>query len=599
MAKKRLADFVVDWLTERGINDIFLVSGGGIMFLCDAVRKNKKMNYISTRHEQGASIAAEAYSRIKGMGACLVTTGPGATNAITGVACAWYDSIPMIIISGQQKRELIADYTKYRNLGPQEANIIPMITPITKYTKTIMEPESIKYELEKAYFLAKTGRPGPVWIDIPLDVQDTTIETDKLRSFTPPKVSSKAKDLEVKLVKAIKMLKTAKRPVLILGNGVRLSGATRLLPQLLEQLQAPVILPFGALDLLPEESPYLAGKFGPGGQRRGNFVLQNSDLVLSIGASLNVASIGFNYQSVAPKAQKIMVNIDSNELTKRTLKIDLGITEDAKEFIERFIKASKKVKFEFDPKWIPTVKKWRQQYPSVTKEFYQDKKHVNSYVFFDQLSDYLKNGETLVTGIALDAAGMYQAYRVNKGQRAFVNKNFGPMGWGLPAAIGAAVANAGKKVVLVTGDGSLLLNAQELGTVDAYRLPIKIFVFNNDGYESIRSTQNRFFEGKLMGADPTGGVKNPDFNLLAKAYKLEYRLIKTNKELSKIKEILKLAGPVLCEVKIAFKQERAPKASSFKRADGTLESRPLEDMAPFLPREEIESIMQTFEEPKK
>lgn len=597
MTKVRLADFVVEWLVEKGIGDIFLVSGGGIMFLCDAVGKNKQINYVSTRHEQGGTIAAEAYSRIKGMGVSLVTTGPGATNAITGVACAWYDSIPLLIISGEQKRALIADYSKYRNLGPQEVNIIPMVTPITKYAKIIMNPLKIKYELEKAYYLAKSGRPGPVWVDIPLDVQDAIIDTRRLEKFTLPK-PTKSPGLIGKVSKVVKLLRKAKRPVLVLGNGVRLSNAVSLINPVLKQLQIPVILPFGALDLVAENNPYMGGKFGPGGQRRGNFALQNADLVLSIGASLNIASIGFNYESVAPKATKIMVNIDQNELSKPTIKVDMGIEADARDFMEELLSQSKRIKFEFDESWPKVISEWKKKYPSIINEFYQDKKHVNSYVFFDRLSDFTKEGEVIVTGIALDACGLYQAYRVGKNQRAFVNKNFGPMGWGLPAAIGACVANKQKRVILVTGDGSLMLNAQELATVDSYRMPIKIFVFNNNGYESIRSTQNKFFEGRLVGADQTGGITNPDYQKLASAYHMQFRRIRTNKELGRIGGILKIKGPVICELNIAYSQERIPKASSSKSSDGTLVSRPLEDMAPFLPREEIEEIMNKFKESK-
>ena len=598
MAKMRLADYVIQFLAEKRIDKLFTVSGGGIMFLIDAVGKNKKIKYISTNHEQGATIAAEAYARINGFGACLVTTGPGATNALTGLACAWYDSIPMMVISGQQKRELIADYTKYRNLGPQETNIIPMVEPLTKYAKTIMNPNKIRYELEKAYYLAKNGRPGPVWIDIPLDLQALEIETGKLVGFKPPKEKVKSLKLKSHVKKVIKLLEKSKRPVLILGNGVRLSGAEKMVSELLNTVKVPVILPFGSLDLVPENSPFLAGKFGPGGQRRGNFILQNSDLVLSIGASLNVASIGFNYQSVAPDAKKIMVNIDKNEMSKPTLQVDLKIQADAKDFIQELLKQTKSKRFEYDARWLVTMKKWKKDYPSVTSDMYLDKKHVNSYVFFNTLSDCLKSNDTLVTGIALDACGLYQAFKVKKDQRAFVNKNFGPMGWGLPAAIGASQTGRKGKVVLVTGDGSLNLNIQELGTVDAYRLPIKIFVFNNGGYESIRSTQNKFFKGRLVGSSEQTGVKNPDYKQLAKAYNLKYITINNNKQLAKISNILELDGPVLCEVNIAFEQARVPKASSFRNKDGKLESRPLEDMAPFLLRKELAEIMNTFKEDK-
>lgn len=590
-----LSDYVIDFLRKKGIDDIFLVSGGGIMFLMDSV--GRKMRYISNHHEQACTIGAEAYARVRNdVGACLVTTGPGATNAITGVACAWFDSIPLIILSGQQRRELIADYTKVRNIGPQEANIIPMVTPITKYTKTILRSETIRYELEKAYYIATTGRPGPVWLDFPLDVQGEEVEVSKLRGFTPKKKKEDNRRLRKSVAHVIELLKKAKRPILILGNGIRLAKGEVILRKFLDKVSIPIILPFNGLDLIAEKNPLLVGKFGPGGQRRGNFALQNSDLVLSVGASLNVASIGFNYMAVAPKAKKIMVNVDRGELTKKTLAVDFPIQADAKDFLEEFLKQVKKHTLKISSKWLGACSAWKKRYPSVTEDFYKDKKHVNSYVFFDKLSDRLDKEDVLVTGIGLDTVSMYQAFRVKEGQRAFVNKNFGPMGWCLPAAVGACFGHKKKRTILVTGDGSLQVNIQELETIKYYRLPIKIFVFNNGGYESIRATQSNFFNGRFVGSDEGSGVSNPNFKLLAATYGFTYEKITNNEQIEKtLKKTLTVKGAVLCEVNIDYSQKRIPKASSFRRPDGKLESRPLEDMAPFLPREEISENMHLFD----
>lgn len=593
-----VSDFIIDFLVKKGINDIFLVSGGGIMYFLDAVGRNKKMNFICNHHEQASAIAAEAYARSKNsISACLVTTGPGATNAITGVACAWFDSIPVFVISGQQKRELIADYSKYRNLGPQEAPIVDMVRPITKYVIQLTDPKKVKYELEKAFHLATTGRPGPVWIDVPLDIQGMTIDSSKLTSFIPPKESAaKQKKLHKDVKKVVEKLLLSKRPVVIAGNGIRLSHGLDLLLEFIKKTKIPVILPFNGLDLLPENNPQLVGKFGPGGQRRGNFALQNSDLVLSIGSSLNVSTIGFNYLSIAPKALKIMVNIDKGEITKPTIAVDMPIQADAAEFLKEILSQLKSTNYTPSVKWMETCKIWKKKYPTVVPEFFDDKKHVNSYVFFKALSDAMTKDDGLVTGIGLDAVSMYQGFEVKPGQRAFVNKNFGPMGWCLPAGIGACIGRDRKSTVLVTGDGSFQFNSQELVTIWHNKLPLKIFVFNNGAYESIRATQNNLFDGRVVGADAKSGVGIPDFKKLAKVFDFPYFKIQKNSECNKkISNVLKTKGPVLCEVNISYLQKRIPKAATFRNKEGNLESKPLEDMAPFLPPEELQENMQLFD----
>jgi acetolactate synthase-1/2/3 large subunit len=592
----QLSDYVIEFLVKKGIKDIFLVSGGGIMYLLDSIGRNKKINYISNYHEQASATAAESYARFKNnIGACLVTTGPGGTNAITGVAGAWLDSIPMIVISGQVKRELIADYSKTRQIGPQEINIIDMVKPITKYAVTVMKPEKIKYELEKCFHEAISERPGPTWINIPLDIQGSIIDEKKLQSFIPQKQKKDDKYIKDKVKNVITFLNKSKRPVIIAGNGIRLSRGQELLETLVSFTKIPTLLPFNGMDLLSEDNKHLMGKFGPGGTRCGNFVLQNSDLILSIGASLNVASTGFDYNHFGFQAKKIMVNIDYQEIETKKIKIDLSVVSDAKEFIKELISQLKTTKYSSNKRWLDVCNYWKKKYPSITKEYYENKKYVNSYVFFDKLSELLESTDVLTTGIALDATGLYQAFKVKKGQRAFVNKNFGQMGWSLPAAVGANIANGRKRTICVTGDGSFMVNVHELETISHYQLPIKIFVFNNGGYESIRYTQNNLFQGKLVGSDEATGVSNPDFNLLAKAHGLPYVKISNNDDIvKKIKKVLKITGPVLCEVNIDYKQKRMPKAASFKRPDGKIESKPLEDMWPFLPKEEVKNNMSFF-----
>lgn len=592
----RVADYVIDFLEKKGIKDIFLVSGGGIMYLLDSVGRNRKIKYIANYHEQASATAAEAYARASNhFGACLVTTGPGSTNAVTGIAGAWVDSIPVFVLSGQVKRELISNYKVLRQKGPQEINIIDMVKPITKYAVTVTNPEKIKYELEKAYYVMLSGRPGPVWINIPLDVQGSLIDEKKLPGFVIPELKSNKNYLKEKVKEAVDLLKKSQRPLIIAGNGIRLSGGQKLFVQLINQLDIPAVLPINGMDLLEENSSYLVGKFGPFGQRRGNFALQNADLILSIGASLNVASIGFNLKGFAPRAKKIMVNIDKGELTKDILKIDLEIEADAKNFIEEFLLQTEKITFHFSPKWHEVCQYWKKKYPNIISQYYDNKKYVNSYVFFDKLSELISAKDVVTTGIALDACSFYQAFRIKKGQRAFVNKNYGQMGWSLPAAVGANVGNRRKRTICVTGDGSLMVNVHELQTISHYKLPIKIFVFNNEGYESIRYTQNNMFEGRLVGSDKETGVSNPDFKILAKAHNLPYEKINNNQEIvKKVKKVLKIKGPVLCEVNIDPKQKRMPRISSYRKPDGTIESKPLEDMWPFLPKEEIKKNMSFF-----
>ncbi|MBU2043671.1 MAG: thiamine pyrophosphate-binding protein [Candidatus Omnitrophica bacterium] len=591
----KLSDYLVQFLARQGIKDVFMVSGGGIIHLTDSLGRNKNIKYICNYNEQATSYSAEGYARFRNrISACLVTTGPGSTNALSGVASAWMDSVPMLVISGQVKRELIADYQKLRQIGEQEVNIIDMVRPITKYAATTTNPKRIRYELERCFYEATSGRPGPVWLNIPLDVQGSLIDPRSLPSFLPEKSGGKSSSgLKNKVKRTISLLKQSKRPVLFCGYGIRLAGAGNLLEQLLDKVKIPVLLSFNGMDLLSEDHPSLVGKPGIVGQRRANFAVQNSDYFLSIGSRLNIKIVGYDYKNFAARAKKIIVDIDSQELKKSTVCPDLAVTADAGDFLKEFIRQAVKAGIRIDQKWLAACRQWKGRYPSISKDFLDNKKHVNTYVFYDRLSDVVKSQDVIISGNALSALCLYQAFKVKKGQRVFTNNGYGAMGWDLPAAIGACIANNRRPTICVTGDGSIQMNIQELQLVKHHRLPLKIFIFNNAGYTSIRLTQDNFFNGFYVGADKASGVSNPDFKKIAESYGLNYEKILTNRQLkSKIAKVISRPGPVFCEVNVSPRQGLNPKTVSQRNPDGSFQSRPLEDMFPFLSREELEKNMQ-------
>jgi acetolactate synthase-1/2/3 large subunit len=600
MTMIKVSDFVIKFLVAKGIHDIFLVSGGGIMHLLDSVGQNENMNYYSNYHEQACAISAEGYARItNGVGACLVTVGPGGGNALSGMLGAWYDSIPTIIICGQVRRDLIADYSKVRQIGPQEGNNLAMVKPVTKYAAAVLDPHMIKYELELAFYKATSGRPGPVWLDIPLDVQDSQVDESQLRGFTPEdlEITGSRAQLKSDVKAVIDLLKTAKRPIFLCGNGIHLSKSEELLGKLLKKVQVPVVLPDTAKDLVAEDYPLYMGIFGTAGQRRANFAVQNSDCVLSLAAGLCLKKVGFNYKGFAPKAKKIIVDIDAGQLHDQVLKPDLAVEADIHIFLEELLSQLEDVSLNPSTKWLDACVKWKQRYPLIVDDYYLDTEHVNSYVFIDRLSDALSRSDILVAGNGLDTVSYIQVFKVKEGQRTLTSGNWGAMGWDLPLAIGMCIGNGKHRTICVTGDGSLQWNVQELLTIRHYNLPIKIFVFNNRGYSSIRATQKTFFKGRFVGSEQGSGVSNPDFEKLAAAYGLEYACITNNDEIEQgITKVLSTNSPALCEVNISPEQGITPKASAFIREDGTIESRPLEDMAPFLPREEIWENMHLFDE---
>jgi acetolactate synthase-1/2/3 large subunit len=594
----KLSDYVADFLARRGVRDIFLVSGGGIMHLLDSVGRHPDLRYYCNYHEQASAVSAEGYARIRGdVGVCLVTVGPGAANALSGILGAWYDSVPLLVLSGQVRQDLIADYAKVRQIGPQEGNIVEMARPVTKYATTVRDPSTIRSELERAFSEARDGRPGPVWLDLPLDVQGSEVDPSSLAGYDPPGKSSGGADVVEAATRVLREIAAARRPIFVLGAGIHASRSEELLERVLERLPVPIVLPDMGKDLVPEDHPSYVGVFGTAGQRRANFAIQNADLVVSLAAGLSCKKIGFNYKGFAPKARKIVLDIDEGQLHSQVIRPDVAIQADVHDFLSELLIQVESFRWSPDPRWIEACRSWRERYPIILDDYFRNSRFVNSYVFMDRLSDALGPDDILVAGNGLDTVSYIQAFRVKRGQRTITSGNWGSMGWDLPLAIGACIGRGRARTTCVTGDGSLQWNVQELLTIGNYRLPIKIFVFNNEGYASIRATQSAFFEGRFVGSGPTSGVANPDFARLADAYHLAYDRIGENSEIAdRLPAVLASDTPTLCEVRIAPEQTITPKASAFRREDGTFESRPLEDMAPFLPREEIWENMHLFDD---
>jgi acetolactate synthase-1/2/3 large subunit len=595
----KVSDFVIDLLARNGVTDVFTVSGGGIAPLLDSLGRNASVRYFCNYHEQACAVAAEGYARTAGrIGVCLVTVGPGAVNALAGIMGAWYDSIPVLVISGQVRTDLIADFTKVRQRGPQESNVIEMARAVTKYAISVRDASQIRYELEKALYSATSDRPGPVWVEIPFDIQGATVDEAELPGYgllpSPAVLHDMA--LAAEVTKVIEAIREAKRPLLVGGNGIHLSRSEYLLQQILERMQIPIITPDAAKDLVPEEYPRYVGVFGTAGQRRANFAVQNSDCLLSLGVGLSLKKIGFNFKGFAPNAKKIVVDIDFGQLHHQVIPPDIAIQADVHEFMEELLRQLERSPYAAPSKWLDACASWKRRYPLGVDEYFNDENYVNSYVFVDMLSDMLAKDDIIVGGSGLDTVSCIQGLKLKSGQRSFTSINWGAMGWDLPLSIGACIANKHRRTICITGDGSIQMNIQELMTISYHRLPIKIFVFNNGGYASIRATQNALFEGRVVASDPTSGVGNPDFQKLAAAYNLGFSRIRKNGELENgIRDVLGGSGAVVCEVMIAPEQGITPKASTFRRPDGTLESRPLEDMAPFLPRDEIWQNMHMFD----
>lgn len=591
----KLSDYVFQFIAEQGVKHVFMLPGGGAMHLVDSLGRNKNLTYICNLHEQACAIAAEAYARVtNNLGVALVTTGPGGTNAITGVAGAWLASTPCLIISGQVKRSDMKGNSGVRQIGQQELDIVSIVKSITKYAVTVTEPDTIRYHLEKAVHLAREGRKGPVWIDIPLDVQATQIDDDNLQGFNSNKIKSNINEsLSGKVRQTILILNNAERPVLLAGNGVHYAGAKSDLSQLVDILGIPVLTTWAGNDLFADDYPLFIGKPGTLASRGANFTVQNADCLISIGARLDFDVTGFNQKNFARAAKKIVVDIDTAEIKKLQMTVDVPIHADALTFIKEFIKQKESIEPRDRQKWLSRCQGWKNRYPVVLPEYWKQDKYVNSYVFANVLSEELTDDDLVIPGSSGSGIDTFWlSFKSKKGQRVFSTGGLGAMGFGVPASIGGCLASGRKRTITVDGDGGFHMNAQELETVARLNLPIKYFVLNNQGYASIRNMQRNHFQGNLVGCDKSSGLALPDTLNVAKAYSIETARLESHKSLQEnIRKILMSSGPIVCEVMVDPDQAIGPRASSAVRPDGSMVSKPLEDLAPFLDREEFRANM--------
>lgn len=587
----KLSDYIFDFLQKKGIEDIFAISGGGAMHLIDSIGKNEKLNYISAHHEQASAMAAEGYARVKGLpGVCVVTSGPGGTNTSTGVVGAWIDSIPMLVISGQVTSDTLSRGTNLRQFGIQECDNIKYAKDYTKYAVTVTDPKTIKYHLEKAYYEATTGRCGPAWLDIPLDVQGQIINLDELEGFTTPKIKESQID---NISEIISEIKKATRPVIIYGYGVRLSKSDEELLKFIEMTGIPVISSWTASDIIPTDHDLYVGRSGIMGDRAGNFSVQNSDLVIILGSRMSIPQVGYNYKLFAREAKKVMVDIDIEEINKASLNIDIKVVADLKNFFKQMFEYVKVEKIIFEKKlsWVKKCQNWKEKYPVCLPEYKDEKGFINSFYFVDYLSSKLSNDAVVVTDMGTSFTCTMQTFKTKKGQRLFTSSGHASMGFGLPGVIGACVANNQQKTIGIDGEGGLQMNIQELQTIATYQLPIILFVINNNGYLTIRSMQQNHF-GRLVGSDPTSNVDCPDMEKLAAAYSLDFVRLSNHDELhNNLDYVLNHNKPIICEIMMNPEQPLIPRVSSMKMPDGRVVSKPLEDLFPFLPREEFESNM--------
>jgi len=587
----KLSDYIIHFLALEGVKHIFILPGGGCMHLADSVAKNKQLSFVACLHEQGAAIAADGCAQYgRGLGVALVTTGPGSTNAITGVAGSWIDSVPVLILSGQVKTPDIKPSPDMRMLGYQEVDIIPMVKPVTKYAVTIKDPESIRYHLEKAVYLARTGRPGPVWIAVPLDVQAREIDPDKLRPFDHPAPAQPVNSaLQAAAKHTLHLLANSARPVLLAGYGVKVARAEELFQEVLERLGIPALLTWKAVDLLPDEHPLFFGRPGILALRGPNFIQQNSDFLLTVGARLDFGQIGYATDTFARAAKKIIVDIDPLELDKFRFPVDLPVAADAGDFlreIKRQLDGFARPDFSA---WFDRCRFWKSHYPAVSPAWRTQKSFVHTYVLLEALSRLMNANDLLVPGSSGACADVtLQTFRVKKGQRVLNSPGIGSMGFGLPQSLGACVAAEKRRTVCVNGDGGFQLNIQELETVRRLNLPVKYFILNNNGYASMRNTHRNYFAGRLIASDPSSGLTLPNVCRQADAYGIANNRIENHAHLDqRITQAMDHPGPFISEVMIDPDEQTQPKVKSVLTRDGAMVSRPLEDLAPFLERKEF------------
>lgn len=588
----KLSDYVIKFISDLGVDKVFCVTGGGAMHLNNSLGSSNAVEGVFMLHEQGASITAESYARIReGYGACLVTSGPGATNAITGLCGAYMDSIPVIFISGQAKRADLVGDQNIRQFGIQEVDIISMVMHYTKYAVRIMDETKARYELEKAAFLAASGRPGAVWIDIPLDIQAMNIDPDALEGYMPVYSVPTASDETIYTV--IEAYNKASRPAVILGNGIRLSHAADKARELVELLGAPSFVSWNGVDLLEEEHPLYFGRPNIVGHRSANLILQNADFVLSIGTRLSLLNTGYNFDGYLKNAYHVMVDIDEKEMDKKSLHPQMKVVSDASAFIEGVLELKDRIVNKDLTSWINHCKEMKAKYPVEIPEQQPREGFVSLYKLFDAISDEMTPDDVYQftsSGTSVDI-GM-KVLRLKKGQRAFLNKSMAAMGYDVPASIGSCIGSGGKRVICVTGDGSIAMNMQELEIIRRLKLPIKIFVADNSGYSMIWHSQSGNFNGQLTGCTEESGLSLPDMKKVAEAFGICGMEITDEKDLEKtVKAVFDYDGPVICRVKTDIMQKVLPKQSNYMNDKGQMESRPLQDMFPLLDRDELTGCM--------
>lgn len=608
MSKIRVADLIANLLVEHGVKDLFMLTGGGSMQLNDAFSRHPSLRSLFAHHEQACTIAAESYTRLSGrLAAVNVTTGPGGVNALNGVYGAYVDSIGMIVISGQVKRETYArNYSlPLRQLGDQEIDIIDMVKGITKYAVVLQDPADARYVTEKALHLAMRGRPGPVWIDIPGDVQGALVDPDVLRSYDPAEdadgvgvaantaaetqaLSGNALAEQAQIV--LNDLFAAKRPLVLAGAGIRISGQHQQFLDFVARAGVPVVSGWNAHDVIPNDNPLYVGRPGSVGDRGGNFAVQTADYVLILGSRLNIRQISYNWKNFAENAKRAMVEIDSTEIHKPTLDIHHPVHADLRDF---FAEAAKLSTPEIDNaqdriRFLHWCRDRSARYPVVLPEYWQDESPINPYCFAEALFDVLEEDDIIVTGDGTACVTVFQAAKLKKGQRLYTNSGCASMGYDLPAALGAFYATGAKRIICLAGDGSAMMNLQELQTIAGANMPIKLFILNNDGYHSIRQAQQNYFPDNIVGCGPDSGISFPDYQRLAYGFGIAASKVDSHSALHEaIRAALVGDGPHLCEVMLDKRQAFSPKISSRRLEDGTMVSAPMEDMAPFLPRDEL------------
>jgi acetolactate synthase-1/2/3 large subunit len=610
--KIKVSDYIAQRCVEAGAKHVFLVTGGGAMHLNDAFGRNKSLELVCFHHEQAAAMAAESYYRLTNRLAVVnVTTGPGGINALNGVYGAFVDSLGMLVISGQVKKETYRNnyLIPMRQLGDQEVDIVSMARPVVKYATVLQDPLQVKNVMDKAIYLANNGRPGPIWIDIPLDVQGALVDPELFKEYNSdlkdlindPDISENTKvelncqtqrNFTLEIHEILNKLQNSSRPVIFVGNGIRISEMLQEFLCLIDILKIPVVTGWNAHDTLTNDNPYYAGRPGTVGDRAGNFTVQNADFVLILGCRLNIRQISYNWKSFASKAWKVMVDVDQTELIKPTLSIDLKIQAYLQDFIpQMLLKLNGYRPEEAHTKYLEWCQKCVQRYPTVLAEYRKELEKINPYIFIDELFKNLNENDVVIAGNGSACVIGFQAAKLKFGQRFYSNSGSASMGYDLPAAIGACLANGKKRIICLAGDGSLMMNLQELQTIIGYKLPVKVIVLNNEGYHSIRQTQEAYFADNLIGIGPDTGVSLPDFVEVGKAFKLpSKRVSKLGQVNASIKWMLEeIPGPALLEIVLDIKQTFSPKLSSRKLPDGKMVSPSLEDMAPFLSRDELVS----------